>query len=101
VLDASHPNVTEHYKAVMQILGELEADDKMIITVLNKVDRIEDTPEAKATLENLRRMVDNPVEISALTGEGIMDLLAEIESETKSLDLDPLPEEAPAPSWEA
>jgi GTP-binding protein HflX len=101
VLDASHPNVTEHYKAVMQILGELEADDKMIITVLNKVDRIEDTPESKAALENLRRMVDNPVEISALTGEGIMDLLAEIESETKSLDLDPLPEEAPAPSWEA
>jgi GTP-binding protein HflX len=101
VLDASHPNVLEHYKAVMQILGDLEADDKPIITVLNKVDRIADTPEAMDDLKNLCRMVDNPVEIAALSGLGLMDLLAEIESETKDLLITPEREEAPAPSWDA
>jgi GTP-binding protein HflX len=101
VLDASHPNVREHYKAVMQILGDLEADDKPIITVLNKVDRIPDTAEAVDDLKNLCRMVDNPVEIAALSGLGLMDLLAEIESETKDLLIEPVREEAPAPSWDA
>ena len=63
---------------------------------MNNLDRVSD-PEA---LDRLRGLVDNPVEISALTGEGMMDLLAAIESETKSLELEPEPQE-PAPSWEA
>lgn len=90
VIDASHPNVEEHVKAVLQILEDLEASDQPIITVLNKIDQVTDAEK----LERLKQAVDNPVEISALTGEGLMDLLAEIESLTKDLLLEePLPAE--------
>jgi GTP-binding protein HflX len=81
IIDASHPNVEEHVRAVLEILDDLEVVDKPLITVLNKIDQAD--PER---VEALRRSVENPVEISALTGEGLMDLLAEIESEAKSLE---------------
>lgn len=79
VLDASHPAVEEHYQAVNAILEALEATDKPTITALNKVDAVTDAD----ALDRLRSMVSLPVEISALTGEGLQDLLATIESEAR------------------
>jgi GTP-binding protein HflX len=92
VLDASHPNVEEHYRAVIEILEALEAVDKPMITALNKVDAVTD-PEA---LARLRAMVEGPVEISALTGEGLRDLLATIESEARLPEPEPQEPEGPA-----
>jgi GTPase len=47
VLDISHPKAREHYQAVMQVLGELGLtegeQEKPIITVLNKIDKAEDS----------------------------------------------------------
>lgn len=88
VVDASHPNVLEHIKAVNQILEDLEAGEKPTITVLNKVDVVTD----EAVLARIRAEVTCPVEISALTGDGILDLLAMIEVEAK-LEYTPTPTE--------
>jgi GTP-binding protein HflX len=79
VLDASHPNVEEHIRAVNEILQDLEVGEKPAVTALNKVDAgIE--PER---LENLRALVPMPVAVSALTGEGLLDLLAALEAEAR------------------
>ncbi|MDB5096499.1 MAG: GTPase [Cyanobacteria bacterium RYN_339] len=92
VMDASHPNVEEHYKAVVEILEALEAMGKPMITALNKVDAVTD-PE---TLTRLRAMVEGPVEISALTGEGLRDLLATIESEAQLTEVERVEPAGPA-----
>jgi GTP-binding protein HflX len=82
VIDASHPNVEEHLRAVTEVLEELEASDKPTITALNKIDLVTDP----GGLEKLEQEVAHPVEISALTGDGLMDLLAEIEAHIKQLE---------------
>lgn len=43
VLDASHPEVDEHYNEVVRLLHELELGQKATVVLLNKVDRC--TPE--------------------------------------------------------
>jgi GTP-binding protein HflX len=93
VLDASHPNVLEHHRAVNQILEDLECTDKPTITALNKVDAVGD-PEA---LARLREQVELPVEISALSGEGLRDLLAMIESEARLEEPEYREPEGPVP----
>jgi GTP-binding protein HflX len=77
MVDISHPNAMNQAEAVQQTLEEIDASHVPIITVLNKIDRLAD-PEAA------RRVVNNfpqAVAISALTGEGIGDLLKHIRSE--------------------
>jgi GTP-binding protein HflX len=70
VIDASHPQHQEQSDAVFRVLGELGAADKPVIPVYNKIDRL-DNPHLK---ERLLRTPDS-VAISALSGEGIADLL--------------------------
>lgn len=80
VVDASHPNVMEQISSVHDVLHELNAVDKPMITVLNKADkaRVED-------LAWLASQLPNAVVVSARdrTGLGrlmekIQDLLSEI-----------------------
>lgn len=73
VVDASSSYAAEQYDAVMSVLSELGADDKPMITVLNKSDK-ESSGEGVA---KLRSAVPNPVAMSALTGEGLDALLSE------------------------
>src|SRR4029078_658587 len=42
VLDASSPEAVQFHKTTLEVLAELGAEDKRVVTVLNKVDRIED-----------------------------------------------------------
>lgn len=66
VVDASHHFVAEQRAAVADVLAELGVQDKPIITVFNKSDRIRDQYQ-------LRRLVaetENSCYMSALTGEG-------------------------------
>ncbi len=60
--------------SVYEVLTELEAVDKPIITVLNKADRVR--PE---DMEWLCGQVPNPVVISATQATGLDKLLAEIQ----------------------
>jgi len=74
VLDASHPKMLEQNRATYTVLKELGIQEKPIINVLNKVDLVEN----KAQLERLKRCVDSPVAVSALTGYGLDKLLEKI-----------------------
>lgn len=72
VIDASHPLADEQAETTFEVLKELNAGKKPIITVLNKCDK----PEAKQNLVKLRMSYPKNVMISALQNEGF-DLLAE------------------------
>ena len=67
ILDASHPLVSEHAKAVEEVLSELALQQKPLVTVLNKRDRVEDALRLCA----LERAYEPAVSISAKTGEGL------------------------------
>jgi GTPase len=75
VVDASSPEMEEQMEAVIEVLTELHIQDKPIVTVLNKIDLVKDT-------YRLREMVANhpdTVYISALTGDGLPQLLLTVE----------------------
>lgn len=61
LIDASHPMAEEQLNASLEVLKELEAEKKPIITVLNKVDK----EEAAVNLPKLRHLYPSTVEISA------------------------------------
>ena len=77
VLDASHPLVAEHAEAVWEVLRRLHLDDQPRLTVLNKKDQI-NTPQQIAVLE---REYGTAVTISAKTGDGIPNLLTQLEAQ--------------------
>lgn len=74
VVDASHPNVSEHIASVYDVLSELGAVDKPLITVLNKADIVR-----KEDLTYLLAQVPNPVIISATKRAGLGSLLTTIQ----------------------
>ena len=75
VVDITHENVQEQVATVLQVLEELHATEQPIITALNKIDCL---PSPELLQERLADLPDS-VALSALTGEGISDLLVRIE----------------------
>jgi GTP-binding protein HflX len=71
VIDVTHPNARAHAEAVHQTLEEIEAEQIPVLTILNKIDRLNDPQRAEAALEDF----PDAVAISALTGQGIENLL--------------------------
>jgi GTP-binding protein HflX len=71
VLDASHPRVYDFYDTTRRVLDELGADTLRAITVLNKIDRLEDP----ATIHALRLHFPDAAFVSVHTGAGLDDLL--------------------------
>jgi GTP-binding protein HflX len=65
---------------VLRILADLGIDEKegaeRIVEVWNKIDKVE--PEVREALVKKAASADNTVAVSAMTGEGVDDLLAEI-----------------------
>jgi len=74
VLDASQPRVLEFYDTTMRVLGDLGADTKQMLVVLNKTDKVQDP----AVLAGLRRHFPQAVFISIHTGQGIEELIEHI-----------------------
>ncbi|RQW79203.1 MAG: GTPase HflX [Geobacter sp.] len=87
VVDITHANVEQQAATVLKVLAELNATEQPIITGLNKIDAVLDTDVAEMGKMNM----GNTVAISALTGEGLPELLACIErvldDELVSVDL--------------
>jgi GTPase len=75
VVDASSPEMQEQMEAVMDVLTDLHIQDKPIVTVLNKIDLVQDT---YALREMVARHPDT-VYVSALTGDGLPQLLRTVE----------------------
>lgn len=67
LLDAGNPDVSEFHKVTMDVLGELGANLKRIITVFNKVDTI----THPTRLASLHREYPEALFISAKTAQGL------------------------------
>jgi len=74
VVDASHPEADRHVEAVNAVLGEIGAGGKPTLMVFNKADQLRANHELARFLERH----PNGVSVSATTGEGIGELLAEL-----------------------
>jgi GTPase len=70
ILDASDPRVYDFHQTTIRVLGELGADAKKMITVLNKVDLIAD----ESTLHALRLHFPDGIFVSVRSGEGLKEL---------------------------
>jgi GTP-binding protein HflX len=75
VVDLTHPNVAEQAATVAETLTELGVTDVPVLVALNKIDRLA-APEQ--VIEQLAQY-PNSLAISALTGQGLAELLARIE----------------------
>lgn len=67
VLDATSPELDEHWATTMDVLKELGADTKRIITVYNKCDLLEQSGDKDRPLVKLS---DDGIKVSAVTGAG-------------------------------
>lgn len=83
VIDASHPEYEKHIKAVYQVLSELGAETKQVITVFNKSDKV----DSQHTLERMLRE-PNTIAISAAAGTNLDKLLSMIEDNLKATTID-------------
>jgi len=73
VVDAASPDIDRRIRAVRDVLGDLELDQKPELLVFNQVDRL---PEAE--IEGLVRRY-KAIPVSALEGRGLRELLARAE----------------------
>jgi GTPase len=71
VMDATAQEIQRFYDTTLQVLAELGAADKQIITILNKIDRVTDPDELAA----LERNFPDALHTSAVTGLGLEELL--------------------------
>ena len=74
VVDVSNRAADEQIQAVDEVLKEIDGDDKPTLMVFNKVDHL---PERNGNLHWLREY-DHAVAVSARTGEGLEELMAEL-----------------------
>ena len=73
VLDASEPDIESFYQTTNSVLGELGAQNVPVITVLNKIDRVDDS-----VLENLLSRFPGSTAISVKDGKGLAELKLQI-----------------------
>jgi GTP-binding protein HflX len=86
VVDVTHPNAAEQVQTVMSVLEELGADDKPVVTALNKVDLLAANGSLDVSLDDLLArlgpaavLAANPVAISAQVGSGFDAMLGKVE----------------------
>jgi len=77
VIDSSHPEMRRQIQDVFRVLQELDAAQKPIISVYNKIDRLPDGQYFEATLSQKGPVVA----ISALKGQGLEQLIQTIQDE--------------------
>ena len=83
VVDASHPQYEKHIQAVYQVLKELEADTKQVITVYNKIDKVDSSYLVERMLRDA-----GTIAISAADGTNIDKLLTLIEDSLLASTID-------------
>lgn len=81
VLDASSPQVDEHWETTLAVMEELNARDKEMIVCFNKID-CQDNP---VILARLRATHPNAIFLSVRTGEGVDALIRRLTERMQSL----------------
>jgi GTP-binding protein HflX len=71
VVDASHPQMEEQMASAQRVLAELDCADRPTVMAFNKCDRVRD----RARLAERVARESRAVVVSALTGEGLPDLM--------------------------
>lgn len=86
LVDSSHPLALEQAKTTLEVLEELNARNRPVITVINKVDLAvpSDAVHQRSMIQKLRLAYPRSVQLSALTGEGIEELFSEMEEMIKN-----------------
>ena len=79
VVDISHPLAEEQIRAVNTVLEEIGAAGKPTLMVFNKIDRVKNGELVNRNLERY----PNTVAVSATTGQGFPELLAELGSQLR------------------
>jgi len=74
VVDIAHPQAEEQILSVNTVLEEIHAGDKPVLMVLNKIDRVTEREVVQRWLARFPKAVA----VSAKTGEGFPELLAEL-----------------------
>jgi GTP-binding protein HflX len=74
VVDISHPQAEEQIAAVNSVLKEIGAEGKPVLMVFNKMDKL----NGGGVLNRWQEKFPHAVGISATTGEGVSNLLAEL-----------------------
>ena len=82
LVDGSSPEATEQLRAVDDVLQALDADRLPRLTVLNKLDRVED----RATLAPLWNIDPHAIAVSVQEGEGLPDLFAAIQNHLAAVE---------------
>ncbi len=77
VLDISSPILFEQWETTLDVLHDLGAEDKDILVVLNKIDKIDAEDEVFAIAKS-RLVASNGVYISTKTGRNMDDLIKKI-----------------------
>jgi GTP-binding protein HflX len=78
VTDISDPNHTEHDAEVVKVLEDLGVQDRPRLHVLNKADRL--PPEERRALQKSNGNGHHRALVSAMSGEGLPALLAQIDA---------------------
>jgi GTP-binding protein HflX len=104
VRDIAHEETEAQKADVLNVLAELgiESDgDRRMLEVFNKIDLL--SPEERAGLKSRNGSLTAPVAISALTGEGISDLLQRLDrlldSQSLTLELRLAPDDGAGLAW--
>ena len=87
VLDVSSDDIDNEWETTIGVLKELGADEKKIVVVFNKIDRIDREAET-LKLARLRGLFPGAIFVSAQSGEGLPELrrvLSEFAARSRSL----------------
>ncbi len=71
VLDATSPEIQRFHDTTLEVLKELGAEDKKVVTILNKIDGVTD-PDV---LADLKARFPDALHVSALAGQGMEEIL--------------------------
>jgi len=82
VVDVSHPQATEQIQSVDAVLKEIGADGKPTLMIFNKIDQLNGD---KSLLSGFLEGHPHGVAISAETGEGLPELLAQLGSQLRPI----------------
>jgi len=82
VVDASHPQAAEQVTAVDSVLKEIGAEGKPTVMVFNKIDKLNGN---QGLLSRFLECHPRGVPISATTGHGVRELMAELGSQLRPI----------------